>query len=90
MTLTGVGEPVRLNNQGVSAEFFPVLAVRPLLGRTINANDDRPKAARVAVISYHLWQERFGADPRVIGRSVTMNGAPAEIVGVMRDRASSR
>jgi len=83
VTLTGVGEPVRLNNQGVSAEFFPVLGVRALLGRTINANDDRPKAARVAVISYHLWQERFGADPRVIGRSVTMNGAPAEIVGVM-------
>jgi putative ABC transport system permease protein len=83
VTLTGVGEPVRLNNQGVSAEFFPVLRVRPLLGRTINADDDRPKAARVAVISSHLWQQRFGADPRIIGRSVSMNGAPTEIVGVM-------
>ena len=83
VTLTGVGEPVRLNNQGVSAEFFPVLGVRPLLGRTIDANDDRPKAPHVAVISHRLWQQRFSADPRAIGRTVTLNGAPAEIIGVM-------
>jgi putative ABC transport system permease protein len=83
VTLTGVGEPVRLNNQGVSAEFFPVLGVSPLLGRTIDANDDRPKGPRVAVISHRLWQQRFDGDPRVIGRTVTMNGAATEIVGVM-------
>ncbi|HEV8394892.1 MAG TPA: ABC transporter permease [Vicinamibacterales bacterium] len=83
VTLVGVGEPVRLNNQLVSGEFFPVLGVRPLLGRTINANDDRTKMARVAVISHRLWQQRFGASPEVIGRSVQMNGAATEIIGVM-------
>jgi putative ABC transport system permease protein len=86
VTLIGVGEPVRLNNQLVSGEFFQVLGVRALLGRTINGNDDRLKRPRVAVISHRLWQQRFGADPRVIGRSVQISGGPGgptEIVGVM-------
>ena len=83
VTLVGIGDPVRLNNQLVSGEFFSVLGVRPALGRTINANDDRTKAARVAVISHRLWQQRFSASAQVIGRSVQMNGTPTEIVGVM-------
>jgi putative ABC transport system permease protein len=83
VTLVGVGDPVRLNNQLVSGEFFSVMAVQALLGRTITVNDDRPKAKRVAVISHRLWQQRFGGGAQVIGRSVQMNGAATEIVGVM-------
>jgi putative ABC transport system permease protein len=83
VTLLGGSEPARLNNQSVSGEFFSVLGVRALLGRTLTMDDDRPKAKRVAVISYDLWQQRFAADPQVIGRSVRMNGEPTEIVGVM-------
>jgi putative ABC transport system permease protein len=83
VTLTGVGEPTRLNAQLVSSEFFPLLGVQPLLGRTVSENDDRPNAASVAVLSYQLWQRRFGGDPGVIGRVVQFNDRPTEIIGVM-------
>jgi putative ABC transport system permease protein len=82
-TLTGVGEPLRLNAQLVSSEFFPVLGVEPLLGRTIADADDRPNAPLVAVLSYALWQHRFGGDPAVIGRVVQFNDRPVQIAGVM-------
>ncbi|HTM04593.1 MAG TPA: ABC transporter permease, partial [Vicinamibacterales bacterium] len=82
VTLTGVGDPVRLNSQAVSGEFFPVLGVRPLLGRTITADDDRPNHERVVVISYSLWQRLFNGDPKVVGRIVQLNG-PTRIIGVM-------
>jgi putative ABC transport system permease protein len=83
VTLTGVGDPVRLDVQLVSAEFFPVLSIAPLLGRAISEEDDRPNAARTVVLSYELWQQRFAGDPRVIGRVIRVNDLPAEIVGVM-------
>jgi putative ABC transport system permease protein len=83
MTLTGVGEPVRLYGQLVSSEFFPLLRVDPLLGRTITEADDRANAPRVAVISHALWQRRFGGEAGVIGRVVQLSDQPYEIVGVM-------
>jgi putative ABC transport system permease protein len=83
LTLTGVGEPVRVNAQLVSAEFFPLLGVEPLLGRTVSQQDDLPTSPRVAVLSYELWQRRFGGDRHVIGRIVQVSDRPAEIVGVM-------
>lgn len=82
-TLTGVGDPVRLNVQVVSAEFFPLLGVVPMLGRVIDENDDRPNAPGVAVLSHQLWQRRFGGDPKVVGRVVQLSDRPFEIVGVM-------
>jgi putative ABC transport system permease protein len=82
-TLTGVGDATRLNAQTVSSEFFPLLGIEPLLGRTISAEDDLPNAPRVAVLSHHLWQQRFGGDPRVIGRVVHFNDRPVIIIGVM-------
>ena len=82
-TLTGVGEPRIVNAQLVSWEFFPVLGVAPLLGRTLSAEDDRPGAPRVAVLSYRAWQEQFGGDRGAVGRTVQLNSSPFEIVGVM-------
>jgi putative ABC transport system permease protein len=82
-TLTGVGEPTRVNAQLVSSEFFPLLGVQPLLGRTVSEQDDRPNAPLVAVLSYELWQRRFAGDPNVIGRVVQFNDRPVEIIGVM-------
>ena len=82
-TLTGVGDATRLNAQTVSSEFFPLLGIEPLLGRTISAEDDRPNAPRVAVLSHHLWQQRFGGNPSVIGRVVHFNDRPVIIIGVM-------
>ena len=82
-TMTGAGEPQRVNAQQVSSEFFPLLGVAPLLGRTISVDDDRPKGPRVAVLSYRAWQEQLGGDPRAIGRTIQLDDRPYEIVGVM-------
>jgi putative ABC transport system permease protein len=82
-TLTGTGEPRRVNAQQVSSEFFPLLGVAPLLGRTISDDDDRPNGPRVAVLSYRAWQNELGGDPRAIGRTVQLDDRAYEIVGVM-------
>jgi putative ABC transport system permease protein len=81
--LTGNGEPVQIESARVSAEFFGTLGVRPELGRDFTAADDRPGAARVVILSHRLWRERFGADPQLIGRSVTLNDTGFEVIGVM-------
>ena len=83
VTLTGAGEPVRLNTQQISAEFFSILGVRPLLGRVPSDVDDRPDAPIVAVLGYQVWQQRFGGDPSVIGRVIQLSDQPAEVIGVM-------
>jgi putative ABC transport system permease protein len=82
-TLTGIGEPTRVNAQVVSAEFFPLLGVQPLLGRTIDADDDRPNAPQAAVLSHAFWQRHFAADRLVVGRAVQLSDRPFQIVGVM-------
>ena len=82
-TLTGTGEPRRVNAQQVSSEFFPLLGVAPLLGRTISDEDDRPNGPLIAVLSYRAWQNELGGDPRAIGRTVQLDDRAYEIVGVM-------
>jgi hypothetical protein len=82
-TLTGAGEPRRVNAQLVSSEFFPLLSLAPLLGRAISDEDDRPNAPRVAVLSYRAWQDQLGGDRRAIGRTVQLDDRRYEIVGVM-------
>jgi len=83
LTLTGAGDPIQLSTQVVSYEFFPVLGVQPLLGRTLEEKDDVPNAPQVTVLSYRLWQQRFAGDPQVIGRVIRLNDQPVEVVGVM-------
>src|SRR5438046_4903804 len=80
--LTGVGEPERLDGRRVSANLFDVLGVPPLLGRTFVPDDDRA-GAHVVLLSYSLWQRRFGSDPNIIGRAVTLNGQSYTVIGVM-------
>ena len=82
--LTGQGEPERLNGSRVSANLFPVLQVTPLIGRTFTEDEDEIGHDRVAVLGYGLWQRRFGGDPAVVGRSISLNGEPHVVVGVMR------
>jgi putative ABC transport system permease protein len=81
--LTGAGEPTRLTLQAVSSEFFPVLRVEPILGRTINEDDDRPNAPDVAVISHRVWQTRFGGDRNIVGRFIQLSDTATQVVGVM-------
>ncbi len=81
--LEGRGDPVRLAYAAVTASFFDVLGVSAALGRTFTADDDRPGAERVVVLSYGAWERRFGADARVVGQVFTLDRRPYTVVGVM-------
>ncbi len=83
VTVTGDGEPEQVPAAAVSGNMFDVLRVRPQLGRPIGANDDRAGATPVAVLGDGFWRRRFGADPRMIGRTVIINGNAVEVVGVL-------
>ena len=80
--LTGVGEPERLEGRRVSANLFELLGVSARLGRTFVPEDDKP-GTHVVVLSHSLWQRRFGSDPGVIGRALTLDGESYTVVGVM-------
>ena len=83
LTLTGEGEARRLVGSLVSEGFFETLGVAPLLGRAFLPEEDRPGAGDVVVLSHGLWERSFGADPEVLGRSLTLNAEPYTVVGVM-------
>ncbi len=83
LNLTGLGDPVRLYGTTVSANFFSLLGVRPELGRIFVPGEDQPAKDNVVILSHALWQQKFGGDPNVIGRSVTLEGRSRQIVGVM-------
>jgi putative ABC transport system permease protein len=81
--LTGGQEPERIAAAMVSADFFPLLGVNPLLGRAIDAEDQVPQGARMLVINHGLWQRRFGGNTDVIGQKVFLDDEPYTIAGVM-------
>jgi hypothetical protein len=83
--LTGGAEPERIQSELVSADFFPTLGVHTALGRIFFSEDCKPGAGHVAIISYRLWLRRFGADPSLIGRTITLDGEKYTVVGVMPD-----
>jgi len=82
-TLTDANGAERVPNAAVSWDVFELLGVRPMLGRGFRAEEDTPGKNRVVVLSHGMWQRRFGADANILGRPVTLNGAPSTIVGVM-------
>jgi putative ABC transport system permease protein len=81
--LTGDGEPEKLNAFAVTANFFPLLGVQPAIGRTFNSQEDSPGANHVVVLSYALWQSRYGGDPSILGRNILLNGESYTVLGVM-------
>jgi putative ABC transport system permease protein len=81
--LTGLGEPEELSVQFATPELFKVLGVDPILGRTFLPEDDKPESPPVAVLSYALWQRRFGGQPGVIGQPIMLNGQKFSVIGVM-------
>src|SRR5688500_2308211 len=83
MILTGEGEATRLPIAEVRASLFNVLYVRPALGRTFNADENTPGRTNMVILSYGLWEQRFGGDPGVIGRRITLDGVRREVIGVM-------
>ena len=83
MSLTGDGHPEEVAVAEVSANFFPALAARPILGRAFSPEETEPGRERVVAISYGLWRQRFGAEKNVLGRTVSLNGTGYTVVGVM-------
>jgi putative ABC transport system permease protein len=83
LNLTGAGDPEEVSVQLATLELFQVLGVEPILGRVIMEDDGRSGTPEVAVLSYALWQRRFGGDPHVVDKPITLNGTPYTVVGVM-------
>ncbi|HTM31730.1 MAG TPA: ABC transporter permease [Vicinamibacterales bacterium] len=77
------GEPDRVNTGVVSANFFDLLGIRPILGRTFVASDDQPGAEAVLVLSHTYWRTRFGGDASIIGQVFEMNDRPHRVIGVL-------
>jgi predicted permease len=81
--LSGEGEPVRLNGFGITSGYFRVLGIHPQIGREFDFQAEVPGNGLQVVISDRLWRTRFGADPNIIGRKVTLNTQPFTVIGVM-------
>jgi putative ABC transport system permease protein len=80
--LTDEGEPEKVEAQGVTANFFPLLGVKPALGRVFTQEEDKPDANKVAMVSYGLWQRRFGGDPALVGKEILLDGQKHTVIGV--------
>jgi predicted permease len=86
-TLGTAAEPARVSSARVSAGYFALLGIRPLVGRTFLPEEERPGNDRVVVLTEGLWRAHFGADPRIIGESVLLDGEPSTLVGVVPETA---
>ena len=83
MTLTGQGEAVRVRGMVATADLFSLLRVSPALGRTFLAGEEQSGGGYPAILGWQSWQQYFGGDPRVLGRSIILNGNPYTVIGVM-------
>ena len=83
LTLSGGTDPVRVSAGTIDAAFLDVLRARPHVGRGFGEDDMRPGGRRVVLLGYDLWQRSYGGDRGIVGRSVTLEGSPYEVVGVM-------
>src|SRR5688500_6834215 len=81
--LTGNGVPERIDRARVSSSLFPLFGATSVVGRLFYADDDQPGKPQVVILSNGFWKRRFGADPSVVGKSLTLNGNTVTIVGVM-------
>lgn len=86
--LTGAGAAIRVPTALVTSGFFSVLEVNPAFGRTFRPEEEQPGKSRVAVLSDKIWQSRFGADPNILGKSITLDGEAYSVIGIMPARFS--
>src|SRR5215813_9316068 len=84
--LTGMGEPERVQNYEVSAGFFRLLGGEAALGRAFLQEEEQAGRGQVAVLGYGLWQRRFGADPKIVGATILLDGRAHTVIGVMPER----
>jgi predicted permease len=87
VTLSGLGDPVQLNGGKVTPNYFDVLGVRPILGRTFLPQEE--EGADVALITENFWRKRLGSDPNVLGRSITLDGIAHTVVGVLPNQPAA-
>ena len=90
VTLTGTGEPEQLSAAVVAANFFSTLGVSPAIGRTFVPDDNKPGAARAAIVSHDFWMRRFAGDANAAGRNILLNGNSYVVVGVAHAGFSTR
>lgn len=83
INLESDGDPLRVAGMSVSASYFAVMGLNPIMGRTFLPEEDRPGGEQVVVLGHGFWQSRFGSDPNVINRSLRINGSNYTVVGVM-------
>lgn len=83
LTMLGSTGAERLSGSRVTADFFRVMGVHPVVGREFTREEDSPGKNNVAILSYGLWQSRFGGDPKVVGATVNLDGSPIQVIGVM-------
>jgi predicted permease len=85
-SVTGTGQPEQVRALDVTDGLLPILGIPPMLGRWFNQADDSPGAPATVMLTYGYWQQKFGGDPSIIGRSITVDGKPRQIIGVMPQR----
>jgi len=85
LALTGHGEPVELQTGRVSPNLLPLLGATPLMGRGFHPDEETAGRDRVVLLSHAVWQQRFGSDPAIVGRTILLDEEPYEVVGVMPD-----
>lgn len=81
--LTGAGVGERLRGEMVSADFFSILGVKPVIGRTLTVQDDHAGAAPVAILSEGFWRRKFGASPQILGQSISLNATAYTVIGII-------
>src|ERR1700723_108187 len=81
--LTGADKPEQIDASTVSSGFFATLGVQPMLGREFSPDEDQPGRSHVVVLSHGLWQEHFGANPKIVGRNINLDGTSYLVAGVM-------
>jgi predicted permease len=83
VSVTGVAEPEQLRALDVSDGLLPILGVSPVLGRSFNRDDVAPGSPDTVILTYGYWRRKFGSDPSIVGRTITVDGKPRQIIGVM-------
>jgi len=81
--LTGLDKPERIETLEVTEGTLPMLGVRPIMGRSFTAEDDSPAGAKTVLLTHGFWQTRFGGSPDVLGETITIDGEPREVIGVL-------
>ncbi|MCI0339294.1 MAG: ABC transporter permease [Acidobacteria bacterium] len=81
--LTGLGEPEQLQAGVVSANLFPILGVQPIFGRLFRPEEDQPGTGQVAILNHDFWQKRFAGNQQIVGQTISLDGRPFTVVGVM-------